>query len=123
VFAGEFSQPNQGLRNTKYNADVVATGQALGVAPATTISAGQGVDRSIAAAAAAANSGSMERLVNYRYAPQFEETWSEELQRYQAMTPPVEYQVIDDATRGFISGGERFLVDGLPGTRPGVDAL
>lgn len=123
VFAGEFSQPGQGLRNTKFNADVVATGQALGVAAPTTISAGFGVDRSIAAAAADGKPGSMERLVNYRYAPQFEETWSEELQRYQAMTPPIEYQVIDDATRGFVSGGERFAVDEIPGTRPGVDTL
>jgi len=122
AFSGQFSQPGQGLRNSKYNADVIATGQALGVAPPTVISAGQGADRAIAAAAQDSTPGSMERLVNYRYAPQFEETWSEELQRYQAMTPPVEYKVIDDATRGFISG-ERFSTDLRDLQSPGIDSL
>lgn len=112
AFAGQFSQPNQGLRNTKYNADVVAIGQVLGTPAATTIASGQGDDRAIAAAASETLPGSMERLVNYRYAPQFDETWSEELQRYQAMTPPVEYKVLDDATRGFVSG-ERFAAQSL----------
>ena len=121
AFAGQFSQPNQGLRDTMYNADVVATGQALGLPAPTTISSGYGTDRAIAAAA---SGGLSEGLVNYRYAPQFEETWSEELQRYQAMTPPIEYRVIDDATRGYVSGGtEYFAGDVLPGTRPGIDAL
>lgn len=110
AFAGQFSQPGQGLRNTKYNADIVAIAQALGTPAATTISAGQGEDRAIAAAAAETIPGTMEHLANYRYAPQFDETWSEELQRYQAMAPPIEYKVLDDATRGFVSG-ERFSVD------------
>jgi hypothetical protein len=130
AFSGQFSQPGQGLRNTQYNADVVATGQALGVAAPTTISAGHGVDRSISAAATNTG-GSMERLVNYRYAPQFDETWSEELAKYQAMVPPVVYQVIDEATRGYTSGNssgasavaEHFLAGELPGTRPGIDSL
>lgn len=108
--SSEFSQPGQGLRNTKYNADIVAIAQALGTPAATTISAGQGEDRAIAAAAAETIPGTMEHLANYRYAPQFDETWSEELQRYQAMAPPIEYKVLDDATRGFVSG-ERFSVD------------
>jgi len=122
-FNAEQSQPGQGLRNTAYNRDVVVTAADLGGASLPGLINQGKVDATALAAAqdasalslanggtnnASAVTGKTERLVNYRYAPQFDETWSEELQRYQAMTPPVEYAVIDDATRGF-TRGERFI--------------
>jgi hypothetical protein len=125
-FNSQQSQPGMGLRNTAYNRDAIVTASDLGTPMPGMINQGK-VDAAALEAAvdeaalnlangASNNASSItapangaERLVNYRYPPQFDETWSEELQRYQAMTPPVEYAVIDVATQGYVSGGaEKF---------------
>jgi hypothetical protein len=128
-FNAQQSQPGQGLRNTAYNADVTATAADLGIpspglvqqgkidvtsvdaaAEESALNLANGVSNNANAVLANANgnrntsNAAVERLANYRYAPQFDETWSEELARYQAATPPVEYAVIDDATRGYVRG-------------------
>ncbi len=97
----QFSQPNQGDRVTLYNADVVAAAAALGKPAASTVKFGQ---EAVAAAQDAARVARPEYLVSDRYGPEFLESSSAELDRYQAMTPPIEYQVVDDATRGYMTG-------------------
>lgn len=97
----QFSQPNQGDRVTLYNADVVASAAALGKPAASTVKFGQEVS---AAAQDASRAARAEYLVSDRYGPEFLESSSAELDRFQAMTPPIEYQVVDDATRGYMTG-------------------
>jgi hypothetical protein len=97
----QFSQPNQGDRVTLYNADVVASAAALGKPAASTVKFGQEVS---AAAQDANRAARAEYLVSDRYGPEFLESSSAELDRFQAMTPPIEYQVVDDATRGYMTG-------------------
>jgi hypothetical protein len=135
--ASEFSQPGQGDRDTLYNADVIAAASDLGYPSPTTISAGQGMNTALNAAAnnvpgIPSTGGSMERLANYRYAPQFDQPFSDVLNQYQDTLPPIEYQVLDGATSGYAtgasstaapSGSERFRMSLREINSPGLGYL
>lgn len=132
-FNSQQSQPGQGDRNTAYNEDVIATAAELGVASPGATQQGKVNVSDVEAAAeedalnlangasnntsAIMNNSRAERLTNYRYAPQFDETNSDILANYQAMVPPVEYRVIDDATRGYALGAGSYGAGVTPNER------
>lgn len=112
-FASTQSQPNQGIRNTAYNDDVVFAAAAAGLPS-------PGDEQTVKELEAVAKkvdrqrpqSRRNERLVSNRYGPEFAEYFDDELNKYQAELPPMEYAVVDRLTQGstgreaFVSGAQ-----------------